>query len=643
MTTPTVLYDRLGEPLVRETAKAEGLVSSALSVADPAAIANYRGRRNGSVSLRDKQLQYGLYKSHSGVYSAVELIVQTASREALRYSDADHAAVPALETLFAAVNPEQDLQALLTETYRDIVITGESFWLKQRLKGTFVGLRRMLNSITFMAPDSDGHPDHVEQKLPRVAKTKSYDLDDVLFFHLSDPEDECRGLSPLAILDLIVSSDLQAQRTFQALFANGMVGNKSYRIPTANATVVDRNREYIQTVLTRPENAYKPTIFEGMVELLDKGDTKGLDAPFINGRKLARQEVTAVFSVPYSKLYPDEKGALGQAGKEADDITLKCDTIAPLQTMIAGVVNRHLLVKEFAIADLSLESPADQNARWDRIDIAVQATHAGITGNEIRTLILGLPTSDAAGMDEPLFMDRGVDLASGTAGPETVTPQASADSPRDADLPDLEPSTKQKPAAPAVPLQPAQKASIMWRLFGREKATDKKKAAAAAAASVSKKSDATGRKLRQLVDAHLGGTLSHNSLERAVRRAQSDNLNHAASQAARVSGAAAATPDVEAAVARVMAIVTRANDGDASAAQAAAWAEAEGGAGHALYQEQYAAGMGDEPLTWVVDPAADSCSECPQYDGETHPASEWAVFPGDLACSFMCRCELEVA
>lgn len=635
--TPTLLNAQ-GEPLVR--AKADPLVAAPGS-ADPLSIAQYRARRAASGVLFEKQLQYSIYKRHTTVYSVVEMLVQACSLEALHYSKPEHAKVAALETFFAAVNPDQDLQALLAEIYRDVGITGEAFALKQRKGGQLIGLRRMLNAITYVVPDKDGHPDHIEQKLPRVSQPKKYALEDVLWFRLPDPEDECRGLSPLAVLDLVVSSDLQAQQTFQGIFANGMVGNKTFALPASNQTIIERNREYLKNVLTRPENAYTPTIFEGDVKLVDKGDTKGLDAPFQGGRKLAREEVVAVYSIPYSKLYPDEKGALGQAGKEADDVTFQRDTIAPLQRMAAGTLNRQLLLAEWGIADLELKSPSEELARLDRVDVAVSATSCGMTGNEIRTIILKLPASDAPGMDEPLFLIRGMkSLADAEAGPETLHRELSTEGTTNSAQqdPDTEPSPR-KPLKAPPDAQPAQKAWPL-RLFAREKARDKRTAALLAFAAVQGKADRSGAQLRRLMDRYTSGGISEGMFTRAARRVQTDNLRHATQQAQKLTGQAAATPDSDAAVERVVALGSAAQSGAISAKQAAARAEAEGGAAKAAFQAAKVSGYGDEPLTWQRSAGSDSCQDCLALDGETRPASEWDVQPGDCQCRDNCNCDL---
>lgn len=420
-----------------------------------------------------KSTYYRIHREHPVVYACVEMLVQTASIDAPLYSNPDHKLVPALEVFFANVNEEQDIQFLLSEVYRDLAIAGESFVLKLRkgnqsisfpkkpvkqLAGKVVGLEHLLGEITTVVPDKKtGRPKYVEQKDQRSSRRVRYEMDDVIFFRLPHPSSYAKGLSPLEVLDLTIGTDLQAMQSYERFFANGMSGNKIFSMISGTPEQAERNKNWILNTYTKSENHHKPMFLLGDIKVIGESKEQ-LDMPFVNGRQFAIDSITAVYSIPRSKLFPDQKGGLGKAGREQDDVTFRRDTVAPMQRLVVSALNRQLLAKEFNLSDLYLDPPAIQIARFDLSDIAESATRTGWTGNEVRTKIWNIEPSDAEDMDRPLFLVRGVVLEQDSAGEEDADPgEEEVDEDAGGEAPELVATNKRSPGAqrrPSTKVQP---------------------------------------------------------------------------------------------------------------------------------------------------------------------------------------------
>lgn len=460
-------------------------------------------REHNSNRQADKALYYYLYRRHPFVYSCVEIIVQTSAQDRHTYPSEDlphgqgsvygksnvkkvksdggrrtKKATPAartianyiraiktgkyeyqeddaseddlgpypedgvefLENYFAEVNDFESFSDLLESIYRDLLISGEAFILKQRLggrvasgllplgpaeqdgneagsdgtgryshvrqnpKAPVVSLHRIPSRFTEARPGADGYPSKFRQ-YSDGGGFREYAIEDVIFFKLPDPDDPSRGLSPLEALDLSLATDLSAAKYNEAYFRNGAKAGMVFSMQGVSEHDIRRNREWINNEYVRPENSHKPMTLLGNVQLVRDGNKAQQDMDFIELRAFTREDICAVYSVPLSKLLMEE-GGMGHAGKMSDDITFRADTVGPLQTKVYETINRQLMKKEFPGLPL-LIPPRQEKIRLDLLEAAKSLVACGGTGNEARA-ILHLPEIEHDTMNLPLFLVPGI-------------------------------------------------------------------------------------------------------------------------------------------------------------------------------------------------------------------------------------------
>ena len=459
---------------------------------------------SGEGRYGDKSLYWMCYKRHPFIYACVELICQTAAQDRHTYPTSDTPGkqsenskktptkssqkekrssangvtrntdqreddgdegdigpepkdgVEFLEKFFAEVNDFESFPDLLEAIYRDLLIFGEAFILKQREgarvepgsvflesasglgadgdrtttyagngrvthiasdpEATITSLHRIPSLMTFAVPGVDGYPASFRQKA-EGGGYREYSVDDVIYFRLPDATNPCHGLSPLEALDLTVATDFSAAKYNEAYFRNGAKAGMVLSMQGVSEHEVRRNREWIANEYTKPENAHRPMVLLGNIELVRDGNEAQHDMQFIDLRRFSREEVCAVYSVPLSKLLHTSDGMGGTAsGKTADDMTFRSDCVGPLQTKVYSTVNRQLMKKEFPSHPL-LIPPRQEKVRLDLLEAAKSLVQVGGTGNEARA-ILHLPEIDDEEMEKPLFLTPGLR----TLEPDDPTP-----------------------------------------------------------------------------------------------------------------------------------------------------------------------------------------------------------------------------
>lgn len=448
-------------------------------------IAGFLREKSGSGRTADKALYKYLYTKHPFVYACVELIVQTAAQDRHTYPTEDAPGSggkkssptkdqtyaqkargytrpapqkpddgsegvlgPAeqdgeafLEEFFAEVNDFESFNELLASVYRDVLVYGEAFVLKQRIgasvktghlpaveggsadrdtgttplggRVTHVSqdptspvecLHRIPSRDTFAVPGEDGYPSMYRQKA-EGGGYREYAETDVIYVRLPDPDDPCHGLSPLEALDITLATDISAGKYNEAYFRNGAKAGLIIAGENLNEHEIRRNKQWLTDEYTRPENAHKPMLLLGNLQLVRDGNKAQNDMEFLDLRKFSREEICAVYSVPMSKLLHTSDG-MGSTGKATDDMTFRADTVGPLQTKVYEAFNRQLMKRDFPDKPL-LVPPRQEKIRLDLLEAAKSLVACGGTGNEARA-VLHLPESDHPTMNLPLFLVPGL-------------------------------------------------------------------------------------------------------------------------------------------------------------------------------------------------------------------------------------------
>lgn len=312
---------------------------------------------------------YEMYRQHPTVRAAIEKIAKVAVANGYRFTptivddDLPDDRVEALRKFFRTSNGSQ----LLRVAYKDLLIYGEGFWLIVRDGST---AKKPLSARRL-------HPYYMDEKTaggelsgwrfgPLVDSEKAleYDRAEVIHFKFDDPDNDIRGLSLLSALELTVASDLFAMKFNERFFENSAHTGVIFNMKNSSPDEVERNRTWMEQNYVGTENAHKPVILEGDIEV-SKSVSSRADMQFIEGRKFNREEILSVLDVDPSKVGINENSNRS-VSKEADN-TFRQENVSPLQLVVEEEINNQLIMALFGWDDILFRQ--NDSSRRDQLDM----------------------------------------------------------------------------------------------------------------------------------------------------------------------------------------------------------------------------------------------------------------------------------
>ncbi len=335
---------------------------------------------------------YEMYRQHPTVRAAIEKIAKVSVTNGYRFSptkpddDLNKTRLEQLELFFRKSNGSQ----LLRTTYRDLLIYGEAFWLIIRTNsGVPISARRL-------------HPQYMDEKTnlgeltkwrfgPVVASDDAieYDTEEVLQFKFDDPDNDIRGLSLLSALELTVAQDLFAMKFNEQYFENSAHTGIVFSMKNSTVDEIARNREWMEQNYVGTENAHKPLILEGDIDVT-KSVSSRAEMQFVEGRKFNREEILSVLDVDPSKVGINENSNRS-VSKEADN-TFRQENVAPLQLVVEEEINNQLILALFTWADILFrQNDSSRRDQLDMMKLYAEAERLGVMSiNQVKGE-LGLP------------------------------------------------------------------------------------------------------------------------------------------------------------------------------------------------------------------------------------------------------------
>jgi HK97 family phage portal protein len=335
---------------------------------------------------------YEMFKQHPTVRAGVEKIAKVAVANGYKFvpTEPDEPTiedkVETLRMFFRKSNGSQ----LLRLTYKDLLIFGEGFWLIiQDGHDAPLSARRL-------------HPQYMDEKtqsgqlvgwrygpIAESDEAIEYETEQVIHFKFDDPDNDIRGLSLLSSLELTVASDLFAMKFNERFFENSAHTGIIFSMKNSNVEEVKRNREWLEQNYVGTENAHKPVLLEGDIEI-EKSVSTRVEMQFIEGRKFNRQEILSVLDIDPTKLGITEDSNRS-VSKEADN-TFRQENIAPLQLVVEEEINNNLIMALFDWTDILFRQ--NDSSRRDMLDMMKlygEAERMGVMSiNQIKGE-LGLP------------------------------------------------------------------------------------------------------------------------------------------------------------------------------------------------------------------------------------------------------------
>jgi HK97 family phage portal protein len=362
---------------------------------------------NKDIPYPDKSQQYAvyyeMYRQHPVVRSAVDKKAHYAVSAGYRFTarevggDYPPQKERFLKELFRASNARN----LLSMTYKDLDIYGESFWLVI-LNLNDVPMRLVRLHPRFMTPVIvDG--EIVQWRYgptPNTDDALKYEPRFVMHFAISDPEDDTRGLSPLHPLQRTVAQDIFAMEYNESFFTNAAQTGTIFIVKTSNEEEAARNRVWLEQNYTGAHNAHRPILLEGDVTV-EKSVSSSQEMEFLEGRMLLRQEIAMALEVDLEKLgvHLNSNRSVAREVEEA----FKSESIWTRQQIVEDEINSSFFVDLLGWHDIVFShAEADPRRKQDQADTDDKNLKSGRETINVQRERLGLPQVE--GGDEAFIM-----------------------------------------------------------------------------------------------------------------------------------------------------------------------------------------------------------------------------------------------
>lgn len=312
-------------------------------------------------------IYYEMYRQHPTLRAGIEKIAKVAVSNGYRFIpskpdiELNESNVDEVRAFFRESNGSQ----LLRLTYKDLLIFGEAFWLVL-MKGN----NRPFSALRL-------HPKYMSEQVQGPFLTSwrygpiysedeaiDYDKSQIIQFKFDDPDNDIRGLSLLSSLEISVAGDLFAMKFNSKYFENAAHTGTIFNMKNASEDEVRRNREWIDQNYVGNDNAHRPIILEGDIDVQKSVNTRQ-EMQFIELREFSRQEILSVLDIDPTKIGVNEDSNRS-VSKEADN-TFRQENIAPLQLVVEEELNNHLIRRLFGWEDMLFRQ--NDASRRDMLDM----------------------------------------------------------------------------------------------------------------------------------------------------------------------------------------------------------------------------------------------------------------------------------
>lgn len=275
-------------------------------------------------------------------------------------------------------NPDMDLWQALKLKEMHVKLTGAAYWYIDRdvsspeYNAEFYPLDPTQMS---MRTNSVGLPDYFEYE-DADGKVVRLDKEDVIYFRKMDPQNWFGGISELKLISDITNAHAYGAKMNLNQFLNSGRADGYLVFDGVN----DEQRRNLEDQLRNKyggvKNKNRVGVLNVMPEFLDMSKSnKELD--YINGMKMMRQDILAMFGIPEAILFPS---ATKSNSKEART-SFQADTLKPAVDRQMAVFNEQLLTKYYGIKQPDVKFVAEEVVMKDKnelVDQAVRLTKAGI-------------------------------------------------------------------------------------------------------------------------------------------------------------------------------------------------------------------------------------------------------------------------
>ena len=135
----------------------------------------------------------------------------------------------------------------------------------------------------------------------------------------------------------------------ESFFKNSAQTGTIFIVKTANEGQAERNRQWIEENYTGPQNAHRPLLIEGDVDV-EKSVSTPVEMEFLQGRMLLRQEIAMCLEVDLEKLGVHENS--NRSVSRSVDDSFQSESVWPRQVVLEEEINNKLILGIFGWADV---------------------------------------------------------------------------------------------------------------------------------------------------------------------------------------------------------------------------------------------------------------------------------------------------
>ena len=326
---------------------------------------------------RDDDIHYQMYTDHPIVRAAIDKVAEVASANGFTFKPEDQS-----ETLDEAKAKElrkffkrSGGLTLFFQLFQDLKIFGRAFWwIEYRASKPYRAKRLHPKFVDWF---SDGREVTKYRYGPVSTETADeYEVNEIVPFRVPDPNDDLMGLAPLKSVRKTVAIDLFAMDYNSSFFENNAQTGIVIQIKGASEEELIRNRTWLEEQYVGSENAHKPLILEGDVEVKKSVATQQ-EMGFIEGRKMNREEILAVVDVPPEKLGFREDSNRSTAKEGAN--SFRSESIRPLQSLVEQPINTKLILELFDWDDIEFAfNEVDKTEEMANLEVISKAQSNGL-------------------------------------------------------------------------------------------------------------------------------------------------------------------------------------------------------------------------------------------------------------------------
>ena len=355
---------------------------------DSTHVVSVRLRRENKASIH-----YEMFRQHPTIRAAVEKVSKVSVSTGYTFTSdpagetVDETKKNDLRMFFRRSNGSQ----LLRLTYKDLLIFGDAYWWIERARnGKPIRAMRLHPAFVDIKTSGGRVSSYVYSSGVDDTDGKRYKPERIVHFKMDDPSSDLYGLSLLESLQGVVAVDLNALKFNGKFFENSAQTGLVFALKSTDSGEVERNREYLEQNYVGTDNAHRPLLLEGDVNV-HKSVSSAADMQFIEGRKMLREEMLEVLDVPKEKLGITEDSNRS-VSREADN-TFRQEAIAPLQTIVEEEVNNGLILEMFGWDDIVfVHNEVSTRDSLEMMKLLGESERMGVLSiNEIRDRQFGLP------------------------------------------------------------------------------------------------------------------------------------------------------------------------------------------------------------------------------------------------------------